>query len=458
MQIKDYLKSVCEQIKYKPIREDISEEIENHIIELKQDFINEGNNENVAEEKAINHMGNPEEIGKQLNKIHKPKLDWKLLLITIMLLCFGTLVTYIRKNSLIGFQVNSIISYICCLIVGVILSIPIYFLDYRKILKYSNLLYIIASALIIWALVSGMRVNGLAYIYFASGVRGFSPNVVALPLYIISFIGFLQNSKTKNNKNIEINYLGKKIDIFNTKYLKLVILSIMSILLSMTIPSVTSAFILYFTYLIIITTNIVHSKNNVKKKLSILWGTVSLFIISLIGLLMVVSPNRLYRFETTINPEKDPNSFGWFAIQRHNIIETANLYGEANYNIKDVFNLIDEGTNYAVISILAHYGWIATIILIVLVLAFSIKLIINSIKIRDIYGKSIIIGISSMFIIQSIFNILMNFNLWVESNYNLPFVSYGVFNMAINLMSLSLILSVYRRKDLIISNEKIEIA
>ena len=33
MQIKDFLNSVCEQIKYKPIRESISEELKNHIEE-----------------------------------------------------------------------------------------------------------------------------------------------------------------------------------------------------------------------------------------------------------------------------------------------------------------------------------------------------------------------------------------------------------------------------------------
>ena len=78
MQIKEYLKSVCEQIKYKPIREEISKEIEVHIFDLKQEYINDGIKEDIAEEKAIEQMGNPEEIGKKLNQIHKPKLDLQL--------------------------------------------------------------------------------------------------------------------------------------------------------------------------------------------------------------------------------------------------------------------------------------------------------------------------------------------------------------------------------------------
>jgi cell division protein FtsW (lipid II flippase) len=40
--------------------------------------------------------------------------------------------------------------------------------------------------------------------------------------------------------------------------------------------------------------------------------------------------------------------------------------------------------------------------------------------------------------------------LWIEADFNLPFVSYGGGNLVINMMSLALILSIYRRKDIII--------
>ena len=64
MQIKEFLNTVCEQIKYKPIRNSISEELENHIEESKENYIRDGLEEKEAEEKAIVQMGNAEEIGK----------------------------------------------------------------------------------------------------------------------------------------------------------------------------------------------------------------------------------------------------------------------------------------------------------------------------------------------------------------------------------------------------------
>ena len=51
LQIKEFLNNVCEQIKYKPIRNEIAEELENHIKEAKENYIQEGIEEIEAEEK-----------------------------------------------------------------------------------------------------------------------------------------------------------------------------------------------------------------------------------------------------------------------------------------------------------------------------------------------------------------------------------------------------------------------
>ena len=48
LQIKEFLNTVCEQIKYKPIRNSISEELENHIEESKENYIEEGMQEEEA--------------------------------------------------------------------------------------------------------------------------------------------------------------------------------------------------------------------------------------------------------------------------------------------------------------------------------------------------------------------------------------------------------------------------
>ena len=298
MQIKEYLNKICEQIKYKPVREEISKEIEDHINDIKEDLIKDGANETTAEIKAINQMGNAEEIGRKLNKIHKPKLDWKLLIITFVLICFGFVVSFIKTTSDIAEtnNLNFMTRFILFTLFGIVLGIGVYFSNYKKVQKYSYLLFIISSSIIIYAILFGFLVNGIPYIRI--GTRFFSASVIAIPLYIISFAGFLMEKNIKNS--IEIKIGNEK---FKIKYniIKLVFLSMISIFLLLMIPSKASA---------------------------------------------------------------------------------------------------------------------------------------------------IVLTLNCMFILESIFNILMNLNLWIEADFNIPFISYGGLNMIVNLVSLGFVLSVYRKKDI----------
>ena len=124
LQINEFLNSVCEQIKYKPIRKEIAQEIKNHIEESKENYIEKGMQAKEAEEKAILQMGNAEEIGKKLNKIHKPKFNLSLFILVLMLLGFGILV-----NSL-----NYTNEYFIRIILSILAFCIIYFLVYRKLI------------------------------------------------------------------------------------------------------------------------------------------------------------------------------------------------------------------------------------------------------------------------------------------------------------------------------------
>ena len=117
MDIKNFLETICNEIKYKPVIVEISQEIESHIKEIKEDYMDCGMKEQEAEQKAIEQMGNAEEIGKELNKIHKPKLDWKLLTLLVILIGFGTLyiiqsIANILMNINMGVKTSVILPFV----------------------------------------------------------------------------------------------------------------------------------------------------------------------------------------------------------------------------------------------------------------------------------------------------------------------------------------------------------
>ena len=457
MDIKGFLNNVCQEIKYKPIRKGIADELENHIQEIKEEYIETGMNEDEAEEKAVKQMGEAKTIGKELNKVHKPKLDWKLLLITVILICFGILVDMIRANNLLKNSITGeIIRYVIFLGVGIIPSCIIYFTDYKKLKKYSNTIYIIATLSIFLAMLFGRKIGGKPYLYF--NLWTVAPEIIAMPLYIIAFAGLVNGlEKESKIKSVILKFTNKEINInINFNLVKIILLSIFSLILLTLIPSIASAFILLLTYLMISTIKIIQLDKNKVKNLIILWGMVILGAI-LFTLVFIGGSGtyRLNKINMLINPESDSQGGGWTGVNRKIIIQNAKMFGESE-NKSQAISLFDDGTDYAFISIIAHYGWFVGILIVLAIMLFSFRLIFNAIKIREIYGKFIIIGLSSMFILQSIFNILMNLNLWIESGFNLPFVSYGIGNLIMNLISLSIILSVYRRKDINLYEEEKE--
>lgn len=447
LRIKEFLENVVIRIKYKPIRNDISEELKSHIEEIKDEYLEEGYTEKEAEEKAISQMGDAEDIGKKLNKIHRPRLDWKMLIIICILLSFGFLVTFVRAGNHIYVMNGSelplgiITKYIFFVILGFLCGIFIYFMDYRKMCKYSNYIYIITSLSIIWSLFFGVPRNGVRHLS-VSGIT-FSVSTIATLLYTIAFVGFIQkiNSKSKltykfsQSRNLQFNII------------KIIILSLVSIFLLIQIPSSSSAFILGLVYLIIATVKISKLQKNKMKYISLLWG-----IPIILGIICVVcllgSSFRINRLIANFYPEIDPDGSGWVSINQRLIINSAKLYGEAD-DMSNALYYFDEGTNYAFISILAHYGCIISFSIVAIIILLSIKLIVNSIKIKDMYGKLLVISIASIFILQSVLNILMNLNLGIHSDFNLPLISYVGANLIINMMSLAVVLSVYRRKDII---------
>ncbi len=455
LDIKGFLNNVCQEIKYKPIIKGIADELENHMQEIKEEYIETGMNEAEAEEKAVKQMGEAKTIGKELNKVHKPKLDWKLLLITVILIYFGILVDMIRANNLLKNSITGeIIRYVIFLGVGIIPSCIIYFTDYKKLKKYSNTIYIIATLSIFLAMLFGRKIGGKPYLYF--NLWTVAPEVIAMPLYIIAFAGFVNDfEKESKLKSITLKFTNKEINInINFNLVKIILLSIFSLILLTLIPSIASVFILLLTYLIISTTKIIQLDKNKVKNLIILWGMVIiggiLFAVIFIG---GTGTYRLNKINMLIDPESDSQGGGWTGVNRKIIIQNAKMFGESE-NKSQAISLFDDGTDYAFISIIAHYGWFVGILIVLAIILFSFRLIFNAIKIREIYGKFIIIGLASMFILQSIFNILMNLNLWIESGFSLPFVSYGIGNLIMNLISLSMILSVYRRKDINLYEEE----
>ena len=278
MNVKDFLNTVSNQIKYKPVREIITEELEEHIDEIISENTTNGLSEGLAEEIAIRQMGNPIQIGKNLNKIHKPKMDWITLILTLILILisgqfailFHPDVSFNKGTFGLNDFMTAKLQYIIFAIT-ILLSIFTYFYDYRKIYKHSKVIYILASLLNIIAFFRGCRENGNIILGLAP-FTWVSPTTFTNLMYIIASAGFIKNIKAKTT----------------TTKIMIIISSFFSVIIALMINFV-SGFLLGSTYLIIITVYLLKEKQI--KNTIVVWIN-SILLFSILTTVICIIPTR----------------------------------------------------------------------------------------------------------------------------------------------------------------------
>jgi len=444
--ISNFLEQVCGEIKYKSILGDISTELKYHIYELMDGYIDNGLDENEAVLKAVEQMGDPIQIGKELDKTHRPKTEWSIIaLIGVLVLIGGIALFSIAsdKASLLNYE-EIIKSYLAYVLVGIGVCTACYFFDYTKLEKYSLHIFIATICFIFVITKLGYRINGIPHIRI--GGFSFSPVTISLPLFLISFSGLAKSWATGSIKNM----------------LKLLGLAFFAVLIFMAQPSFASAVLLSSGFLIIITIAIMSKGFNGNKKgflFSIYGGGILVSLLSLVYIFLQ-SPYRVKRLLVFLNPNSDPNGVGYINTLLEKIQSTSKLLGKSDnlyftYQGVDKIALPEANTDYIFTYIVSSFGWIVGIITIITVTLAVARMFLASRKVNHQYGKYLASSIVTVFTLQVVANILMNTGVFPILAFSLPFISYGGANFVINMAMIGLLLGVYRRKDLIIADEGI---
>ena len=82
-----YIETVLKEVKFHYDHQEIEKELENHIYERSQYLQSKGMTAEIAETEAVQRMGDPEAMGKELNKAHNPWVGYVWLASKIFAVC-----------------------------------------------------------------------------------------------------------------------------------------------------------------------------------------------------------------------------------------------------------------------------------------------------------------------------------------------------------------------------------
>ena len=137
MDLDEYIRAVTGQMRCKRAQQPVARELADHIADQKQSYVESGMEAAEAEAEAVRQMGDPVEVGLEMDRIHRPRTDWKMLgiigLFSVAACIFqGMLVTYWDNG---GYLFGDFRDSIAQVGLGVLLMTGIYFLDYTYFAK-----------------------------------------------------------------------------------------------------------------------------------------------------------------------------------------------------------------------------------------------------------------------------------------------------------------------------------
>lgn len=423
--LEKYLDIVCKQIKSKCMHKKIRKELLDHLNDQIDAYIEKGITKEQASVMAIKEMGNPLEIGNQLNNTHKPLISHSTIIIILMFIAVSGIIQYLFSYSLysidMGLSNSPLINFIKYSVTGIISFIAVYFFDYTWLKKHPITCYMIFIILITIINVTTSESMGGKYL-------AIYPFLLFVPVYA-SVVYSLRNTKL----------IGIIVSI---------IAFIPAIIISKIISFDYPYIIVLFSCLALLTCAILKGYFNCNKIIKIS----TIIIISIIFLVVICNLFTKVITLTKEIEEIDGKGFETYVIKES--IVNAKPFGETmiNYDssLQPIDSMVDNWSRYkTLIYINSKYGYVPALVITTLLLSLVYKLIRIHKKQQNHFGTLLSLGCVSVISLQIIISIFYNIGLNICRISPFPLISYGADNFIVNMMLLGLILSIYRRSNII---------
>lgn len=414
----DYLNNVCSNIKNKRLHKEIKEELLCHIEESTFIHLKREKDENVAIKKALENMGDYKEIGENLNKVHKPTIEWSIIISALLISCIGLFALYYISNIENHSYFTRSLLFSSIGIIALLLSSSF---NYSKIKLYSKYIYGLSICLILFSNLFGTQIYG-ARSFIVIGPISISLSEIIPILLLISLCDLIK----------DFSYYTKKINL-----LKLFGLTFIPAILLMSLGNIFC--IIVYSVGVFTILKIKGFKNS--------YIIISIAILSVLFLMFVLSaPYRSARFFAFLNPESDPEGLGYVYLQIKEALSNSVFLGQtSNFNP----NLLPiMSSDFILAFIIYKFGYLAGIFTISTIGFMLFKISKVLLKVKDSYSKSLIIIIFTTLSVKFIFGILINLGILPSISIAIPFLSYGGTSSIINFILLGLIINIYKVRTL----------
>lgn len=304
-------------------------------------------------------------------------------------------------------------------------------IDYKKYRGKEPLYFFTGIVLLILVLIMGIKVNG-AIRWIKIGSISIQPSEFVKLSLILFLSGLIANYKNKKQTEKNIRKMVSTASILALFYIILIILE----------KSFSSTLQIIIIFLIILFAAGVSLKY---------FATILGFLSTAAIIFVLKEPYRLQRIITFFGKGSKDDEFQ--INQALIAIGSGEVFGKSyGRGLQKYFYIPEIHTDYIFSGYAEEYGFIGTMFLILLYLVLLGVIFKAILKIKDVYGKMILIGIFTMLATQILGHIYINLKLIPSTGITLPLLSYGGSTTLVVMASLgivyNIIKSIYKEEEI----------
>jgi rod shape determining protein RodA len=352
--------------------------------------------------------------------------DWITLAIAILICAIGIVTIYSATRPLSeGPHPTFYLRQIVWLMLGLFALFLMAWIDYIWIERSSRILYVIGLILLIAVFFLGRTGMG-AQRWLSIGPLSFQPSEFFKTVYIIMLAHYLSITKSPLDAPSLLRVFF--------------FLTLFPFILLLKQPDLGTALIILMLFLALVTAR------GLFKRVAVLVLIISLISLPFLGNifwegLKDYQKSRLVAF---IEPETDPTGIGYQLNQSKITVGSGQIAGKGYLQgTQGPFRFLPEKHTDFVFAVFAEeWGFLGSLLLILLYLALILRGLDTARKAKDDFGRLLALGITFMFFIYLFINIGMTLGLMPVVGIPLPFMSYGGTALLSNLIAVGILINV----------------
>ena len=432
MELNSYLEQLEEQIRNRKAKAEVIEEIRNHIEDQAEFYEKEGMSAEEAIEQAVRQMGDPVEVGIEMDRIHRPKPGAPLFLLAFMMSVAGLLTQYFSfyrfGEELVVYQrvIDNAFARQCVyVLMGTAVMLVILCVDYSPVGRHGKKM----GAL----LLAGLFIICLS----APGYLGSHSYLKSLIyLFVPVYGGILYQNRNRG-------YYGIASSLFWLATAFWIAAARIGGGLGITIVMACVCYIM-------MTAAVIKGWFNENRKAGIVLTAGIIPVSAVIAVLAQLQPYQIKRIEVLFHPERYAQGAGYQAARTREVIEGLTMFGTGGVKPEQlpIHMLPGVQDDYILLQVASVYGIIAACLLVGLLAVFLFCLFRMIYKQKNRLGKIVGYGCLMVIAAEIAGNLMINFGFYTISTGGLPFFSYGGYHTVTIYVLLGVIFSIHRYQNL----------